>query len=100
MPSTRARRVIAHVGLDGLLGDSQPMALSNKVRVMTAESDLASAAAAAAEVDLTTFGRRTGRPSRNTVWITSDAQGRIHIHSGRGLVGDWPQNLLANGRAI
>jgi len=62
--------------------------------------ELASAAATAPEVDLTTFGRKSGRPSRNTIWITTDAQGRIHIRSGQGLVRDWPQNLLANGRAI
>jgi deazaflavin-dependent oxidoreductase (nitroreductase family) len=62
--------------------------------------ELASAAATAPEVDLTTFGRKSGRPSRNTVWITTDARGRIHIRSGQGLVRDWPQNLLANGRAI
>src|SRR3977135_94781 len=67
---------------------------------MTADSDLASAAATAPEVDLTTFGRRGGRPSSNTIWITTDAQGRIYIRSGQGLVRDWPQNLLANGRAI
>jgi deazaflavin-dependent oxidoreductase (nitroreductase family) len=63
-------------------------------------SELASAAATAPEVDLTTFGRKSGRPSRTTIWITTDAQGRIHIRSGQGLVRDWPQNLLANGRAI
>jgi deazaflavin-dependent oxidoreductase (nitroreductase family) len=62
--------------------------------------ELASAAATAPEVDLTTFGRKSGRASRNTVWITTDVQGRIHVRSGRGMVGDWPQNLLANGRAI
>jgi len=67
---------------------------------MTADHDLASAAATAPEVDLTTFGRKSGRPSRNTIWITTDAQGRIHIRSVLGLVRDWPQNLLANGRAI
>jgi deazaflavin-dependent oxidoreductase (nitroreductase family) len=67
---------------------------------MTAENELASAAATAPEVDLTTFGRKSGRPSRNTIWITTDAHGRIHIRSGQGLVRDWPQNLLANGRAI
>jgi len=67
---------------------------------MTAENDLAAAAATAPEVDLTTFGRKSGRPSRNTIWITTDAQGRIHIRSGQGLVRDWPQNLLANGHAI
>jgi len=67
---------------------------------MTAENDLASAAATAPEVDLTTFGRKSGRPSRASIWITTDAYGRIHIRSGQGLVRDWPQNLLANGRAI
>jgi hypothetical protein len=64
---------------------------------MTAVHDLASAAATAHEVDLTTIGRKSGRPSRNTIWITTDAQGRIHIRSGQGLGRDWPQNLLANG---
>jgi deazaflavin-dependent oxidoreductase (nitroreductase family) len=63
-------------------------------------NELASAAATAPEVDLTTFGRKSGRPSRSTIWITIDAQGRIHIRSGQGLLRDWPQNLLANGRAI
>ena len=67
---------------------------------MTADQDLASAAATAPEVDLTTFGRRSGRPSRITIWIATDAHGRIHIRSGRGLLGDWPRNLLANGRAV
>src|SRR5258708_19790059 len=63
-------------------------------------NELASAAATAPEVDLTTFGRKSGRPSRHTIWITTDAQGRIHIRSVLGLARDWPQNLLANGRAI
>jgi hypothetical protein len=67
---------------------------------MTADRDLASAVATAPEVDQTTFGRRSGRPSRITIWIATDAQGRIHIRSVLGLVRDWPQNLLANGRAI
>src|SRR3979411_3351827 len=67
---------------------------------MTADHDLVSAAAKAPEVDLTTFGRKSGRPSRHTIWITTDAQRRIHIRSVKGLVRDWPQNLLANGRAI
>ena len=67
---------------------------------MTLHSELVTAAAAAREVDLTTFGRQTGRPSRRTIWITTDAHGRIHIRSGQGLARDWPQNLLANGRAV
>ena len=67
---------------------------------MITQSELARAAAMAREVDLTTFGRATGRPSRRTMWITSDALGRIHIRSGQGLARDWPQNLLANPRAV
>ena len=67
---------------------------------MTLQSDFAPAAAAAREVQLTTFGRNTGRPSRRIIWITADAQGRVHIRSGQGLTRDWPKNLLANGRAI
>jgi deazaflavin-dependent oxidoreductase (nitroreductase family) len=57
------------------------------------------AAATQKEVNLTTFGRRTGAPSRRTVWITTDGP-RLYIRSGQGLRRDWPQNLLANGRAI
>jgi deazaflavin-dependent oxidoreductase (nitroreductase family) len=51
------------------------------------------------EVELTTFGRKTGTPSRRIIWITA-LDGRIFIRSGLGLDRDWPQNLLANGRAI
>jgi len=64
------------------------------------QSDLARAAAVVREVDLTTFGRATGRPSRRTIWITTDALGRVHIRSGQGLSRDWPRNLLANPRAV
>ncbi len=61
---------------------------------------LVAAAGSANEVDLTTYGRRTGRPSRRTIWITSDAEGRLYVRSGRGLTRDWPRNLLANERAV
>ena len=67
---------------------------------MITQSDLARATAIAREVDLTTFGRATGRRSRRTIWITTDALGRIHIRSGQGLSRDWPRNLLANPRAV
>src|SRR4030088_786796 len=67
---------------------------------MITHSDLARAATVAREVDLTTFGRETERPSRRTLWITTDALGRIHIRSGQGLARDWPRNLLANPRAV
>jgi deazaflavin-dependent oxidoreductase (nitroreductase family) len=61
---------------------------------------LAVAAGSAREVDLTTYGRRSGRPSRRTIWITSDPEGRLYIRSGQGLTRDWPQNLLANQGAV
>src|SRR5439155_22510150 len=67
---------------------------------MITQGDLARAAAVAREVDLTTFGRETGPPSRRTIWITTNALGRIHIGSGQGLSRDWPRNLLANPRAV
>ena len=67
---------------------------------MTAHSSVAEAAEAAHEVTLTTFGRKTGRPSRRIIWITTDADGRLFIRSGRGPGRDWPQNLLANQRAV
>jgi len=51
------------------------------------------------EVELTTFGRTSGRPSRRIIWITP-MDGRLYIRSGLGLTRDWPKNLLANGRAI
>ena len=51
------------------------------------------------EVEITTFGRKTGTPSRRIVWITA-LDGRIYIRSGLGLTRDWPKNLLANGRAV
>ena len=57
------------------------------------------AAAREREVDLTTWGRKTGTPTRVTLWIRSDPQ-RIYIRSGGGMGRDWPQNLLARGRGI
>jgi deazaflavin-dependent oxidoreductase (nitroreductase family) len=51
------------------------------------------------EVEFTTFGRKTGKPSRKIIWITN-RDGRLYIRSGMGLSRDWPQNLLANERGI
>jgi deazaflavin-dependent oxidoreductase (nitroreductase family) len=60
---------------------------------------LIATAAGAKEVEITTFGRKTGAPSRRIIWITT-LDGRIYIRSGLGLTRDWPKNLVANGRAI
>ena len=51
------------------------------------------------EVDLTTFGRTSGKPSRKTLWINTDGT-RLFVRSGQGLGRDWPRNVLANGRAL
>jgi deazaflavin-dependent oxidoreductase (nitroreductase family) len=51
------------------------------------------------EVELTTFGRKTGKASRRVLWAFA-GDDRIWVRSGGGLVRDWPRNLLANGRGI
>lgn len=51
------------------------------------------------EVELTTWGRKTGKPSRVIIWIWGDDT-RLYIRSGQGMGRDWPQNLLASGRGI
>jgi deazaflavin-dependent oxidoreductase (nitroreductase family) len=60
---------------------------------------IVSAADTEREIGLTTFGRKSGKASRRIIWITTDGQ-RLYIRSGQGLGRDWPQNLLANGRAV
>ena len=57
------------------------------------------AAAREREVELTTWGRATGKPARVTLWIWGDGT-RLFIRSGGGRGRDWPQNLLARGRGI
>jgi deazaflavin-dependent oxidoreductase (nitroreductase family) len=51
------------------------------------------------EVDLTTWGRKSGQPRRTTIWIWG-ADGRLYVRSGYGMGRDWPQNLLASGTGI
>lgn len=63
------------------------------------DPSLYEAAARTKEVELTTFGRTSGKPSRRIIWITA-LDGRLYVRSGLGLTRDWPKNLLANGRAI
>jgi hypothetical protein len=57
------------------------------------------AAAQQREVELTTWGRTSGKPARVTIWIWGDGQ-RLYIRSGAGMSRDWPRNLLAHGRGI
>jgi hypothetical protein len=51
------------------------------------------------EVELTTYGRRTERPSRRILWVWGDGE-RLYVRAGGGLGRDWPRNLLAHGRGI
>jgi hypothetical protein len=63
------------------------------------DQSLLDAAAQQHEVELTTWGRVSGRPSRVTIWIWGDGR-HLYIRSGGGMSRDWPQNLLAAGQGI
>jgi hypothetical protein len=69
------------------------------VDVGTFSPKVSEAAASEREVKLTTYGRKTGKPSDVTIWIVTDG-GRLFIRSGQGLVRQWPQNLLARGEGV
>ena len=66
---------------------------------MPFDRSLLDLAARTKEVELTTFGRKTGNPSRRIIWITV-LNDKLYVRSGQGLGRQWPQNLLANGKAI
>lgn len=51
------------------------------------------------EVILTTFGRKSGKPSHVTIWITTDGD-HLYIRSGQGMRRQWPQNLEARGEGV
>jgi hypothetical protein len=63
------------------------------------DASVTSAVQTEREVELTTYGRNTGNPSRRILWAYGDDE-RVFIRSGQGLGRDWPQNLLANGRGV
>jgi deazaflavin-dependent oxidoreductase (nitroreductase family) len=62
-------------------------------------ADVLDAANREREVQLTTNGRKTGKPHRVTIWIVTDGR-RLYIRSGQGMRRDWPQNLLARGEGV
>ena len=68
-------------------------------RVDEFDPDVLEAAAREREVQLTTVGRKTGKPHRVTIWIVTDGR-RLYIRSGEGLRRQWPQNLLARGEGV
>ena len=61
-------------------------------------SSVVEAAAREKEVTLTTYGRRTGKARKVTIWIATDGK-RLFVRSGQAFRRDWPQNLLARGEA-
>jgi deazaflavin-dependent oxidoreductase (nitroreductase family) len=63
---------------------------------MAFSPELLDAIASQPEVALITTGRKTGKPRRVTVWITTDGS-HVYIRSGEGMARDWPQNLVAAG---
>jgi deazaflavin-dependent oxidoreductase (nitroreductase family) len=63
------------------------------------DPSILAAAARTKEVELTTYGRKTGKPSRRIIWITT-LDKRLYIRSGLGMTRDWPKNLVANGRGV
>jgi deazaflavin-dependent oxidoreductase (nitroreductase family) len=63
------------------------------------DQSIIDAAAREKEVEITTFGRKSGKPSRRIIWVSVLAD-RIYVRSGLGMTRDWPKNLVANGRAI
>jgi deazaflavin-dependent oxidoreductase (nitroreductase family) len=56
-------------------------------------------AAAEKEVEITTYGRKSGNASRRIIWITA-LDDKLYVRSGLGLTRDWPKNLAANGRGV
>jgi len=62
-------------------------------------AEILQAAAREREVQLTTIGRKTGKPRRVTIWIGTDGK-KLYIRSGQGMRRDWPQNLVAKGEAV
>lgn len=59
-------------------------------------SDVLEAAGKQREVTLTVRGRKSGKPRRVTIWISTDGK-HLYVRSGAGMRRDWPQNLLARG---
>lgn len=51
------------------------------------------------EIELTTFGRITTKPSNVVVWITP-LKGKLYIRSGGGMGRDWTKNLAAHGKGV
>jgi hypothetical protein len=69
------------------------------MNMSTFNQDVIDAAKREREVRLTTFGRKTGKPSDVTIWVVTDGK-RLFIRSGQGMVRQWPQNFVERGEAV
>src|ERR1700686_4503525 len=94
-----ARRLLARdAGPDadrGISGRLRTIA----TKVSKIKKNVIDAVASQKEVKLTTFGRKTGKPSDVTIWITTDGD-HLYIRSGQGMRRQWPQNLVARGEGV
>lgn len=63
------------------------------------DQDLLQKAEQEKEIEITTFGRTSGKASKRIIWITR-IDDRLYVRSGLGMTRDWPKNLEANGRAV
>lgn len=57
------------------------------------------AAAREREVELTTYGRRTGNAHRTVLWLSGDGR-RLFVRSGGGPGRHWTRNVLARAEAV
>lgn len=57
------------------------------------------AAAREREVELTTYGRRTGAAHETVLWLSGDGR-RLFVRSGGGPGRDWTRNVLARPEAV
>jgi hypothetical protein len=51
------------------------------------------------EVGLTTYGRKTGKPTTVTVWVVTDGN-KVYIRSGQGMRRHWPKNLQERPQGV
>src|SRR5207245_4250504 len=79
-------------------GGSRPSPRHND-RMSQFSAEVLQAAAREREVQLTTLGRKTGKPRDVTIWVGTDGK-RLYIRSGEGMRRHWPQNLVARGEGV
>ena len=69
------------------------------MNVVAFNREVVEAAAREREVTLTTYGRKSGKEYRVTIWVVTDGE-HLYIRSGQGLRRQWPQNLMARGEGV